>query len=79
MSVYEASKQIAEKANMGGPDHGLFYPVPDPERPGTLGKWLKKDKTLDFYDIKTGVCTSRFHFHSYFSRKHWNTRKEQKP
>jgi hypothetical protein len=43
MSVYEACKQVAEKINITGEDHGLFYPATHPkEKP----YWLRMDRTL---------------------------------
>jgi hypothetical protein len=39
---------------VGGKDHGLFLPADETE--GVLGKWLKPEKSLDFYDLKQNVC-----------------------
>jgi len=52
MSVSETLKDIMDKTNEGGRDHGLFQP-PD-EKIGRTGRWLRPDKTLLFYDLKAG-------------------------
>eukprot|EP00003_Mantamonas_plastica_P030488 TRINITY_DN759_c0_g1_i5.p1 TRINITY_DN759_c0_g1~~TRINITY_DN759_c0_g1_i5.p1 ORF type:complete len:1776 (+),score=713.18 TRINITY_DN759_c0_g1_i5:304-5631(+) len=36
--------------NSGGSDHGLFLPGEDE----SAGKWLKEEKTIQFYDLKQG-------------------------
>jgi len=50
MSVAEVCKDIREKLGeeTGGSDHGLFWP--------DTGKWLDPRRTLDYYDLKSGVC-----------------------
>jgi hypothetical protein len=59
MSVHEACKTVIEKladggGSSGGKDHGIFKPLT--EDSGTKGgKWLKPEKTLDFYDLKSNV------------------------
>jgi len=49
MSVAEVCKDIREKLGeeTGGSDHGLFWP--------DTGKWLDPRRTLDYYDLKSGV------------------------
>jgi len=49
MSVHEVCKQIQEKTEIGGPDHGLF----EPRQGESCGRWLKREKTLEYYDIKS--------------------------
>jgi len=50
MTVQEVCRDIKEKLGEegGGSDHGLFWP--------DQGKWLEPRRTLDFYDLKSGVC-----------------------
>jgi len=50
MSVHEVCKGIMEKVGIGGKDHGLFQPIPLAD---SCGRWLKAEKTLEFYDIKS--------------------------
>jgi len=50
MSVHEACKVIQEKATQGGKDHGIFQP--SEVEPNSMGRWLRPDKTLEFYDLK---------------------------
>ena len=49
MGVGEVCKDIRDKLGeeTGGADHGLFWP--------DTGKWLDPRRTLDFYDLKSGV------------------------
>ena len=49
MGVNEVCKDIREKLGeeTGGADHGLFWP--------DNGKWLDARRTLDYYDLKSGV------------------------
>lgn len=54
MSVGEAALVIHEKTGEGGADHGLFQP---PEAGVRFGRWLSPDRTLQFYDLKSGVRT----------------------
>jgi hypothetical protein len=51
--VYDVCKEIQEKLGEGpgGADHGLFVPNDDYSR----GKWLHPGRTLDYYDVKSGV------------------------
>eukprot|EP01133_Synstelium_polycarpum_P004292 gene4292-5011_t len=49
MFVHEVCAQIRERINDTGDDHGLFQPGVDGKRPS---RWLKADKTLQFYDLK---------------------------
>ncbi len=51
MSVSEAIKEIREKTNVGGPDHGLFQPG-EAERPA---RWLKENRTLALYQLENNV------------------------
>jgi N-terminal or F0 domain of Talin-head FERM len=53
MSVAEVTKEIQERTGTGGADHGIF--VPANEEMEEVGKWLLPDRTLQFYDIHTGV------------------------
>jgi hypothetical protein len=53
MSVSETLKDIKDKTNEGGRDHGLYQP--EDQKLGRNARWLKPDKTLQFYDIKAGV------------------------
>ncbi|KAM9956083.1 hypothetical protein ACTFIW_005939 [Dictyostelium discoideum] len=49
-TVAEVCAQVREKINeTSGDDHGLFQPGIDAKRPS---RWLKMDKTLQFYDLK---------------------------
>ena len=54
MSVHEACKVIQEKTQIGGKDHGLFEPSP-PNDTSSCGRWLKPERTLEYYDLKTNV------------------------
>jgi hypothetical protein len=56
MSVNEVVKEIQEKTNVGGADHGLFMP-PDPEKLNP-GKWLTDKYTLLYYNLSNGVSTN---------------------
>eukprot|EP00179_Madagascaria_erythrocladioides_P023475 CAMPEP_0198344436 /NCGR_PEP_ID=MMETSP1450-20131203/67599_1 /TAXON_ID=753684 ORGANISM="Madagascaria erythrocladiodes, Strain CCMP3234" /NCGR_SAMPLE_ID=MMETSP1450 /ASSEMBLY_ACC=CAM_ASM_001115 /LENGTH=590 /DNA_ID=CAMNT_0044049691 /DNA_START=77 /DNA_END=1845 /DNA_ORIENTATION=+ len=49
MSVSEACKQLRDKTGEGGADHGLFQPGAG-RRPS---RWLRPDRTLQFYDLKS--------------------------
>lgn len=57
MSVHEATKTILEKSvdsPEGSKDHAIFKPLTDSS--GTKGgKWLRIEKTLEFYDLKSNV------------------------
>ena len=57
MSVAEAQKTILEKLAETAPlgkDHGIFKPLN--EDSGTKGgKWLRPEKTLESYDLRTNV------------------------
>lgn len=54
MTVFEVCKQIREKTagleGSSGSDHGLFQPG-DGVR---MGRWLRPERTLMFYDMKSG-------------------------
>ena len=58
MSVHEACKTILEKTeNLGsGKDHGLFKPISE-ELGLKGGKWLKPERTLEYYDLHQNVCS----------------------
>jgi len=50
MIVQEVCREIRDKLGEEqgqGNDHGLFFP--------DQGKWLDGGRTLDYYDLKTGV------------------------
>lgn len=49
-SVGEVIREIRNKIGEGGSDHGLFL-VGDDIR---SGKWLENNKTLNFYDVRSG-------------------------
>ena len=49
MSIAEVTKEIRERTESGGADHGVF--LPGDEEKGEPGIWLRADKTLGFYDI----------------------------
>lgn len=51
LSISEVCHQIREKHEIGGPDHGIFQPEVSGK---SIGRWLKMDRTLLFYDINTG-------------------------
>jgi len=51
MSVHEVCKAIMEKTGVGGKDHALFQPTTHEADPG-MGKWLRPDRTLEYYDMK---------------------------
>lgn len=49
--VAEAIKDIAEKTNAGGADHGLFQP----EEGGKPARWLKENRSLKAHELVSGV------------------------
>jgi hypothetical protein len=53
MSIAEVTKEIRERTESGGADHGVF--LPGDEEKGEPGQWLRNDKTLGFYDILSGA------------------------
>jgi len=53
MSVHEVTKQVAEKTGLGGKDHAIFQPCMESEKVVQMGRWLKPDRTLEYYDLKT--------------------------
>lgn len=57
MSVSEVLNQIREKSGEGGEDHGLFQPAHEAKR---AARWLRPDRTLQFYDLRINVCYSLF-------------------
>ena len=50
MSAGEVCRDIRDKIGEGGSDHGLFVPATD----YTTGKWLENNKTLNFYELRSG-------------------------
>lgn len=56
MSVHEALKQIQEKTNDGiaQKDHWLYKPLNEDSGPKG-GKWLRPERTLEFYDLRVNV------------------------
>ncbi len=57
MSISEAIKEIREKLEAGGQDHGLFQPA-NP-KVGRAARWLRGDRTFNFFDVsraKTVCC-----------------------
>jgi len=54
MSVSEMCKEIRDKTNGGGQDHGIFQPPSEKNQ----ARWLLPEKTLRFYDLQTGVSPS---------------------
>jgi len=51
MSISEMLQEIREKTNEGGRDHGIMQPAdPTSKRPA---RWLKPQKTLQFYNLYT--------------------------
>jgi len=52
MSVQDTILTCQEKLQTGGPDHGLFQPAG--ETATFCGKWLEPNKTLEFYDLRSG-------------------------
>lgn len=51
-AVWEACKEISEKMNGGGADHGLFQAGSQSRKP----RWLKSNVTFKGLDILSGVC-----------------------
>lgn len=66
MSVAEALKQIQEKTpeGGGGKDHWLFKPLNEDSGPKG-GKWLRPERTLEFYDLRANVIFFFSSFHSF--------------
>jgi hypothetical protein len=58
MTIFEVCKQIREKLNIEGigSDHGLFQPAEG----ARMGRWLKPERTLMFYDMKSNVRMTFF-------------------
>ncbi len=52
MSISEAIKEIREKLETGGQDHGLFQP--HNPKVGRASRWLRGDRTFNFFDVKSG-------------------------
>jgi hypothetical protein len=52
MSVFEALKEIKDKTDIGGADHGIFMPA-GATVPG--GKWLAEKRLLSFYELANMV------------------------
>ena len=58
MSISEAIKEIREKLETGGQDHGLFQAYnPKVGRPS---RWLRGDRTLNFYGKRAVRFPFRF-------------------
>mmetsp|Transcript_35961 Transcript_35961/g.101212 ORF Transcript_35961/g.101212 Transcript_35961/m.101212 type:complete len:2433 (+) Transcript_35961:59-7357(+) len=53
MSIAEVTKEIRERTDSGGIDHGIF--LPGDEEKGEPGQWLQADRTLGYYDILSGT------------------------
>ena len=54
MSCHEACKNIQEKlGSEGGADHAIYKPLTEDSGPKG-GKWLRPEKTLEYYDLKNG-------------------------
>ena len=53
MSIAEVQKEIRERTESGGMDHGIF--LPGDEEKGEPGIWLRGDKVLGFYDVQSGA------------------------
>jgi hypothetical protein len=53
MTIFEVCKQIREKLQIegDGKDHGLFQPAEG----ARLGRWLRQERTLQYYDMKNNV------------------------
>jgi len=51
MSIHELGKMVMEKVNSGGKDHSLFQPAPESDH-NSCGKWLRPDRTIEYYDLK---------------------------
>jgi hypothetical protein len=51
MPVYEILKEIKEKTDHGGADHGLFQPGSR----GTKPRWFALNRTLKFYGVGSNV------------------------
>ncbi len=51
MAVAECLKEIKEKTNVGGGDHGLFQPA----HGETGARWLKENRTLQYYSLTSNV------------------------
>jgi len=49
MYVIEAIRQIQEKLEEGGEDHGLFQPAIEGRR---TARWLKEDRMLQYYELQ---------------------------
>jgi len=51
MTIFEVCKQIREKLNIEGvgSDHGMFQPAEG----ARMGRWLKPERTLMYYDMKS--------------------------
>eukprot|EP01091_Cochliopodium_minus_P013533 TRINITY_DN4387_c0_g1_i2.p1 TRINITY_DN4387_c0_g1~~TRINITY_DN4387_c0_g1_i2.p1 ORF type:complete len:2395 (+),score=901.68 TRINITY_DN4387_c0_g1_i2:60-7244(+) len=51
MTVWEAIKEIQEKLEHEGEDHGIF--LPHIEKICQMPKWLESNRTLEYYDLKS--------------------------
>lgn len=57
IAVWEACKEISEKFNAGGDDHGLFQQGNQIRK----ARWLKNDFTLKGLELMSGVCLNEFY------------------
>ena len=64
MTVGETLSQIGEKISQEIDDFGLFQPAISGKR---TARWLRSDRTLQFYDLRTNVCALVFLSTSLFS------------
>lgn len=58
MTIAEVLKEIKEKTEIGGADHGLYQAAFKGKKP----RWLQKNRTLKYYDITNNVSTLTAHF-----------------
>lgn len=64
LAVWEASKEISEKLNVGGADHALFQAASGSRK----GRWLKPNITLKAAELLSGVRTPHTRTHTHFLR-----------
>lgn len=61
MAIWEVCKEVAEKLNIGGADHGLFQAASGTRK----GRWFKPNVTLKGAELLSGV---RHHILTHFYR-----------
>jgi hypothetical protein len=61
MSVDEAGKLVAEKFAVPSADHQLFQPAHENDKL-TLGRWMARDRTLEYYQFQNNVRNAFFFF-----------------